>query len=97
MKPSHDQFAFDDNCFLFLNLKIDGSLFHQLLIELAPGISLASTSRPYYVLKAFFEATRWELSTYANTSFSKLLPLIDAFTENPKFEAEVEDQELAPI
>lgn len=224
MKSSRDQFAFDDNCFLFLNLKIDGSLFHQLPIELAPGISLASTpqhalaqaagkssterenialaewvypgfglgmgivnacikidssvpvnlrnryfwfmvsalylikplyinisgsfsygneeegflgrtpsrilkksnislntffshangenllqyneedfkqagvyfarfveifnsrktaSRPYYVLKAFFEATLWEQSTYASTSFSKLLPLIDAFTGNP--------------
>ena len=43
MKSSSDQFDFDDNCFLFLNFEIDGSLFHQLPIELAPGISLAST------------------------------------------------------
>lgn len=230
MKSSRDQFAFDDNCFLFLNLKIDGSLFHQLPIELVPGISLASTpqhalvhaagkssterenialaewvypgfglgmgivnacikidssipvnlrnryfwfmvsalyltkplyinisgsfsygneeegflgrtpsrilkksnislntffshtngenllqyneedfkqagvyfarfveifnsrktaSRPYYVLKAFFEATLWEQSAYANTSFSKLLPLIDAFTGNPTHKHEL--------
>lgn len=230
MKSSRDQFAFDDNCFLFLNFKIDGSLFQQLPIELAPGISLASTpqhalaqaagygsterenialaewvypgfglgmgivnacikiessvpgnlrnryfwfmmsalyltkplyinisgsfsygneeegflgrtpsrilkksnislntffshangenllqyneedfkqagvyfarfveifnsrkaaSRPYYVLKAFFEATLWEQSTYASTSFSKLLPLIDAFTGNPTHKHEL--------
>jgi hypothetical protein len=229
MKSSRDLFAFDDNCFLFLNLKIDGSLFHQLPIELAPGISLASTpqhalaqaagkssterenialaewvypgfglgmgivnacikidssvpvnlrnryfwfmvsalyltkplyinisgsfsygneegflgrtpsrilkksnislntffshangenllqyneedfkqagvyfarfveifnsrktaSRPYYVLKAFFEATLWEQSTYASTSFSKLFPLIDAFTGNPTHKHEL--------
>lgn len=43
MKCSRDNFAFDDRCFLFLNFKIDSSLFHQLPIELAPGISLSST------------------------------------------------------
>ncbi|WP_059359929.1 hypothetical protein [Parachlamydia acanthamoebae] len=37
MKSSRDQFAFDDRCF------IDSSLFHQLPIELAPGVFLAST------------------------------------------------------
>jgi hypothetical protein len=221
MKCSRDEFAFDDRCFLFLNFKIDSSLFHQLPIELAPGIYLASTPqhalaqsagkgsserenialaewvyagyglgmgivnacikidatvpsnlrdryfwlmasalyltkplyiniaggfsygneedgflgrtpsrilhksnmslntffsgvnllqyneedfkqagvyfdrfvqifnsrkttpRPYFVLKAFFEATLWEHSIYASTSFSKLFPLIDSFTGNP--------------
>ena len=230
MKCSRDEFDFDDKCFLFLNFKIDGSLFHQLPIELAPGIYLASTpqhalaqaagkgsterenialaewvypgyglgmgivnacikidstvpsnlrdryfwlmasalyltkplyiniaggfsygneeegflgrtpsrilkksnislntffshaygenllqyneedlkqagvyfarfveifnsrktaSRPYYVLKAFFEATLWENSVYASTSFSKLLPLIDSFTGNPTHKHEL--------
>ncbi len=42
-----------------------------------------TTPRPYYVLKAFFEATLWEHSIYASTSFSKLFPLIDSFTGNP--------------
>jgi len=42
MKCSRDNFAFDDRCFPFLNFEIDSSLFHQLPIELATGISLAS-------------------------------------------------------
>ena len=45
--------------------------------------SRKTASRPHYVLKAFFEATLWEHSVYASTSFSKLLPLIDSFTGNP--------------
>ena len=39
--------------------------------------------RPYFVLKAFFEATLWEHSIYASTTFSKLFPLIDSFAGNP--------------
>lgn len=45
--------------------------------------SKETASRPFYVLKAFFEATLWERSIYASTSFSKLFPLIDSFTGNP--------------
>lgn len=45
--------------------------------------SREAAPRPYYVLKAFFEATLWEHSIYASTSFSKLFPLIDSFTGNP--------------
>lgn len=52
MKCSRDDFAFDDRCFLFLNFKIDGSLFHQLPIELAPGIYLASTPQHALALAA---------------------------------------------
>lgn len=39
--------------------------------------------RPYFNLKAFFEATLWERSIYASTSFSKLFPLMDSFAGNP--------------
>jgi len=42
-----------------------------------------TASRPYFNLKAFFEATLWERSIYASTSFSKLFPLIDSFSGNP--------------
>lgn len=42
-----------------------------------------TASRPYFNLKAFFEATLWERSIYASTSFSKLFPLIDSFAGNP--------------
>lgn len=45
--------------------------------------SRKTAPRPYYVLKAFFEATLWERSIYASTTFSKLFPLIDAFVGNP--------------
>lgn len=51
--------------------------------------SRKSAARPYYVLKAFFEATLWEQSTYASSSFSKLIPLIDAFTGNPTHKHEL--------
>ncbi|MFI0435862.1 MAG: hypothetical protein ACH350_09105 [Parachlamydiaceae bacterium] len=51
--------------------------------------SRKTASRPYYVLKAFFEATLWEQSTYASSSFSKLIPLIDAFTGNPTHKHEL--------
>jgi hypothetical protein len=42
----------DDKCFLFLNFKIDPSLFHQLSMELAPGIHLASTPQHALALAA---------------------------------------------
>ncbi len=45
--------------------------------------SRQTAPRPYFILKAFFEATLWEQSIYASTSFSKLFPLIDAFAGNP--------------
>ncbi len=45
--------------------------------------SKKTAPRPYYILKAFFEATLWERSIYASTTFSKLFPLIDSFTGNP--------------
>lgn len=45
--------------------------------------SRKTAPRPYFVLKAFFEATLWERSIYASTSFSKLFPLIDSLTGNP--------------
>lgn len=51
--------------------------------------SRKTAPRPYYVLKAFFEATLWENSIYASTSFSKLLPLIDSFTGNPTHKHEL--------
>jgi len=51
--------------------------------------SRKTAPRPYYVLKAFFEATLWEPSIYASTSFSKLLPLIDSFTGNPTHKHEL--------
>jgi hypothetical protein len=45
--------------------------------------SKKTAPRPYYVLKAFFEATLWERSVYASTSFAKLIPLLDSFAGNP--------------
>ncbi len=45
--------------------------------------SRRTAARPYFNLKAFFEATLWERSIYASTSFSKLFPLIDSFAGNP--------------
>ncbi len=45
--------------------------------------SRKSMPRPFFVLKAFFEATLWERSIYASTTFSKLFPLLDAFVGNP--------------
>jgi hypothetical protein len=51
--------------------------------------SKKTAPRPYYVLKAFFEATLWEHSLYASSSFSKLLPLIDSFTGNPTHKHEL--------
>ncbi len=45
--------------------------------------SRKTAARPYFNLKAFFEATLWERSIYASTSFSKLFPLIDSFAGNP--------------
>ncbi|MEG0036861.1 MAG: hypothetical protein RR796_03670 [Victivallaceae bacterium] len=51
--------------------------------------SRKTAARPCYVLQAFFEATLWEKLTYASTCFSKLFPLIDAFTGNPTHKHEL--------
>ncbi len=56
-------------------------LYFSRLVEIFNSIKTAS--RPFFVLKSFFEATLWERLLYASTIFSKFFPLIDALVGNP--------------
>lgn len=57
-----------------------GKLFPLILNCLAQRQQMP---RPYSILQLFFEAVIWERLHYANSSFSKLFPLLDAFVGNP--------------
>jgi hypothetical protein len=67
-------------CYSEKELKQAGIYFSRI-VEIFN--SRTTAARPYFNLKAFFEATLWERSIYASTSFSKLFPLIDSFAGNP--------------
>lgn len=72
------------------DLKLAGVYFSQFV----KIFNMRQTaSRPYFNLKAFFEATLWERSIYASTSFSKLFPLIDSFSGNPSHSHNIKTSE----
>jgi hypothetical protein len=77
-------FSHTDDKFLLQYDKNDLAVAGQLFPLILECMALRQQMpRPYYILKAFFEAVLWERLHYASSSFCKLFPMFDAFAGNP--------------